>query len=308
MALGAEVIELLGQLKRQGYLDEAPSIVEVGAQQLANSFLESREAIARTARLFGVETPCTLPGPRPTSILHGDLEHLSPDAPYSRDFWTWLGFDYAAIDIDHSPGSIALDLNFDRVPGEAAGKFGLVTNFGTTEHVINQLNAFNIIHDLADPSGLMVHHLPMQGMINHGIINYNPKFFWNLARANAYRMIYMTVSAPGTYYALPQNIIDAIRPFDPNIVARREGCRFADVALFVVLQKIVDMPYVPPVDVGETVETGDSVLAQRYPTVFDPHKYWRLARIDAVLDPISVWRLQRELFSRYRRRVAQWFS
>jgi hypothetical protein len=42
--------------------------------------------------------------------------------------------------------------------------------------------------------------------------------------------------------------------------------------------------------------------------VFDPHKYWRLARIDAVLDPISVWRLQRELFSRYRRRVAQWFS
>ena len=198
MALDAEIIELLGQLKRQGYLDGTLSIAEVGAQQLANSFLDARDEIAATGKLFGAESPCPLPGPRPTSIAHGDLEHLAEDAPYARPFWSWLGFDYAAIDIDGSPGSIALDLNFDRVPSEAAGKYALVTNFGTTEHVANQLNAFNVIHDLVAPKGLMVHRLPMQGMLNHGVINYNPKFFWILAHANAYRMIYMNVSAPGT--------------------------------------------------------------------------------------------------------------
>ena len=27
-------------------------------------------------------------------------------------------------------------------------------------------------------------------MLNHGLINYNPKFFWMLCRSNAYRIAY----------------------------------------------------------------------------------------------------------------------
>ena len=53
-------------------------------------------------------------------------------APFARDFWHWLGFQYAAIDIDGSPGSIPLDLNFDSIPTEHNGRYSLVTNFGTT--------------------------------------------------------------------------------------------------------------------------------------------------------------------------------
>ena len=81
-------------------------------------------------------------------VAHGDLPHLDSKAPPARHFWQWLGFEYAAIDIDGSPGSIPLDLNYDRIPTQAKGKYGLVSNFGTTEHVANQLNAFEIIHDL----------------------------------------------------------------------------------------------------------------------------------------------------------------
>jgi hypothetical protein len=45
-----------------------------------------------------------------------------------REFWKWLGFDYAAIDIDGSLGSTPLDLNYYPAPNESLGKYQLVTN------------------------------------------------------------------------------------------------------------------------------------------------------------------------------------
>src|SRR5581483_6180040 len=98
-----------------------------------------------------------------------------------RDLWLWLGFDCAAMG---SAGSIALDLNYDKAPPYAVGKYDLVTNFGTTEYIANQLNAFEVIHDLTRPGGVMIHRVPTQGMLTHGLINYNLKFFWILARSN----------------------------------------------------------------------------------------------------------------------------
>jgi hypothetical protein len=56
--------------------------------------------------------------------------------PFAKDFWDWLGCPYVAIDYDRSPHIIPLDLNFDNVPAEHKGRHQLVTNFGTTEHVI----------------------------------------------------------------------------------------------------------------------------------------------------------------------------
>ena len=68
-------------------------------------------------------------------------------------------------------------LNHDEI--SAFRKYHLVTNFGTTEHVANQLNAFEIIHELTAPKGVMVHSVPAQGATSiMDVINYNPKFFW----------------------------------------------------------------------------------------------------------------------------------
>jgi hypothetical protein len=177
MGLGSDAIELLIRLRQEGHVPLRGSVIEIGAQQLANSFLTSRDRIVAAGELFGASAECPLSPARATQIIHGDLEHLAADAPPARDFWQWLGFDYAAIDIDGSPGSIPLDLNYDSLPPEAVGKYHLVTNFGTTEHVANQLNAFKIIHELTVVTGLMIHHLPIQGMLNHGLVNYNVKFF-----------------------------------------------------------------------------------------------------------------------------------
>ena len=162
MGIGSDAIGLLIWLKQAGHFPRRPAVVELGAQQLSNTFLRAGPAIAELGRVFGRRRPLELPQPRPSRFGDGQVELLDPEAPFARDFWTWLGFEYASIDIDGSPGSIPLDLNYDDVPDRVLGKYHLVTNFGTTEHVANQLNAFKLVHDLTAIGGIMVHHLPAQ--------------------------------------------------------------------------------------------------------------------------------------------------
>jgi hypothetical protein len=273
VGLGSDAIELVIRLKDEGYLNGELSVVEIGAQQLANSFLEAGPRIEKLSEMFGTQQRFLLPEATPTYIVHGEMEHLAEDAPPARDFWAWLGFEYAAIDIDGSPGSIPLDLNYDPVPDDALGKYRLVTNFGTTEHVANQLNAFKVIHDLTAVGGIMIHHLPIQGMFNHGLINYNPKFFWMLARSNGYKLIDMDVFGPTTYYELPQNIVDAISPFRPDISERYGSYRASDTMLLAVLRKVYDTPYVAPIDIETGSRTNNKALEERYWSVFKPNAF-----------------------------------
>ena len=239
MGIGSDLFEILTELKEQGYLAGKRSVIEIGAQQLANSFFDSQAEIDKIGRLFGAAETWARPDAKHEKIVHGGLEHLAATAPFARDFWIWAGFEYASIDIDGSPGSIPLDLNYDSVPAGEMGKYQLVTNFGTTEHVANQLNAFEVIHNLTAHGGVMLHQLPMQGMLNHGLVNYNPKFFWMLARSNGYKVVHMDASGSDIYYELPDNIVASVAPYRPDIARRRHAMRVADMGLVVILQKVL---------------------------------------------------------------------
>ena len=181
--MGAGTLPLLMALKRRGYIPNGSVVIEIGAQQLDGSFIGAIDDIAATGRFFGITSPppsFAWTGPRSdTNVLAG--------APLAREFWTWLGLSYASIDIDGSPGSIPLNLNYDEVPTAFIGKYDVVTNFGTTEHVANQLQSFKIAHDLATPGGLMLHVLPTSGGLNHGLVSYNPNSFGCSAAATAIR-------------------------------------------------------------------------------------------------------------------------
>jgi hypothetical protein len=99
------------------------------------------------------------------------------------------GLDYMAIDFAAFPHTMQLDLNSDPLPLGRHGCYALVANSGTSEHILNQYNVFKVIHDATAPGGLMYHGVPMAGEFSHGIISYNPKFFWSLAEANGYEII-----------------------------------------------------------------------------------------------------------------------
>jgi hypothetical protein len=277
MGIGADFIEVLAHLRANGLVRPNTAVAEIGAQQLDNSFLQATARLKELGTLFGVDQPANLPPPRPTHILRGTLEHLDQGAPLARLFWAWLGFDYTAVDIDGSPGSIPLDLNYDSVPPMAAGRHHVVTNFGTTEHVANQVNAFKVIHDLTALGGLMIHQLPAQGYFNHGLINYNFKFFWMLSRSNDYKFIYAD-SVHDAPYEIPSNIANFIASLNP--IASRRNLRYSvpDAGFTVILQKTLDIPFVAPLDVNTGVKTDNRILKERYWTVFDDDALERLRK------------------------------
>jgi hypothetical protein len=264
--MGASTLPLLMALKRRGFIPNGSAVIEIGAQQLDESFVAARRDIAAMGRFFGITTPppsFAWTGPRSdTNVLAG--------APLAREFWTWLGFRYASIDIDGSPGSIPLDLNYDEVPTEFIGKYDVVTNFGTTEHVANQLQSFKIVHDLATPGGLMLHVLPTSGGLNHGLVSYNPKFFWMLGRSNGYKIAFMTMGQSERNSGLPENLLEFLALYEPQAEKDLAAFRMPVTSIVVALQKVFDTPFVAPLDVPTGTTTEHSGLRERYWSVLKP--------------------------------------
>ena len=266
MGMGASVLPLLMKLKQQGHIADGSAVIEIGAQQLDDSFIKATRDIAAAGRLFGAATPppsFAWTGPRSaTDLLAG--------APLAREFWTWLGLDYASIDIDGSPGSIPLDLNYDEIPPQLNGRYALVTNFGTTEHVANQLQSFKIIHDLAAAGALMLHVLPTGGVLNHGLVSYNPKFFWLLGRSNGYKTVFMTMGWSERDPGLPKDLTDFLALHDREAQSRFADFRLPESSVVVVLQKVFDTPFVAPLDVPTGTTTEHAGLRERYWSVLKP--------------------------------------
>jgi len=282
MGVGWKDFDLIVRFKNEGYVRSNVAVVEIGAQQLSNDILRNRQKVRELGQAFGTTNNIDLPGPTASVLTQGKMEHLDSAAPFARLIWTWLGFEYASIDIDGSPESIPLDLNFDDVPRKLKGHFQLVTNLGTTEHVANQLQAFKIIHDLTAPGGLMIHHLPTQGYMNHGLVNYNMKFFWMLARSNGYKWVYSDFTLSDQPYNLPENIADTVRTHEGSIDQRAKNYKAVDCGLVVALQKVVDIEFVPPIDVPTGAIVTDKKLRNRYWTVFNPDAF-RMRKIPSRL-------------------------
>jgi Methyltransferase domain len=206
MGLNEHFLHLMIDLKEQGCL-QGQRVMELGAQQLSDAFLKDHAAQERLAALFG-KTRADLPELPPSMA-----GKLPGQEPHAREFYEALGYEYACIDVDGSPHALQLDLNYEQVPAEQRGRYDLVTNFGTTEHVINQLNAFTVIHDLTAPGGLMIHELPAQGLIDHGLLAYNPKFFRTIAAYNGYETLLFDFRWTEIRAAMPPDLIPEIERY-----------------------------------------------------------------------------------------------
>jgi hypothetical protein len=271
MGIGSNYLKILTKLKKGGYLESGANVIEIGAQQLHNSLLRDVAGIKALGAVFDVKTPFKKLEPTISVMVNGNMESLQRDAPYARELYGWLGFKYAAVDIDGSPDSLPLDLNYDSAPSESVGKYNLVTNFGTTEHAANQINAFKVIHDLTATNGVMIHEVPAQGFMTHGLVNYNLKFFWALARSNNYQVLHMDLSLGGAEYPLPADILDGIGQY--GNVKGRPPYKTSDVGILSILRKVHDIPFVGPLDIPAGTKAPNHALEQRYWTVFNPNAF-----------------------------------
>lgn len=164
------------------------------------------------------------------------------------------GFAYSAIDIADGYRTTIVDLNHDAVPAEFAGRFDLVLNFGTTEHLLNQYNAFKVMHDSTKVGGYIVHSLPCVGYYNHGYFTYTPRCMFDLAGYNEYEVVDFRLEGPAGSNDLYAPIRDYQRYFPSLAVTLAESAGSAagrklanldlpDIGLLVVYRKVKSRPF-----------------------------------------------------------------
>jgi hypothetical protein len=170
----------------------------------------------------------------------------------------WAGLNYRSFDIFQGYGTEIFDLNCDSLPPRHFQQYDLVMNFGTTEHLFNQYNAFKVIHELAMPGGFIFHQLPTMGYLDHGYFNYQPKVFDCLRVANAYDLISIGYDDPQgfcNYYEQNQHFEnhDKWKEYtSPNGV------------IYVLFRKTSDAPFSLSLDVSTTSGSVQEEVATRY--------------------------------------------
>jgi SAM-dependent methyltransferase len=102
--------------------------------------------------------------------------------------------DVVALDCSaHEGAELVLDLNAP-VPSEHHGRFGLILDAGTLEHVFDARRVLmNIAHLLA-PGGRVIHMSPANNYVNHGFYQFSPTFFLDYYHANGFEDVRLFVA------------------------------------------------------------------------------------------------------------------
>jgi hypothetical protein len=196
MGLGPPVIELYRQLKLHGALDGITSVMELGSQDF---WCPQQNLVRALFAAFG------RPEPDPDLLATANASQKP-----ARVLYEALGIAYNCVDVDGRTGTLVLDLNFDEAPRDHWNKYGLVTNHGTSEHIMNQYNVFKMMHDFTEPGGVMIHAVPFTVHLEHGFFNYQPNFFEALARYNSYETLGLWVG--------PDWQLASFIPWDPILL------------------------------------------------------------------------------------------
>ena len=196
MGLGPPIIELYRQLKLQGALEGVRNVMELGSQDF---WCPQQNLLKALFAAFGK----TIADP-------AILKTTNTSQQSARLLYDSLGIEYGCVDVDGRVGSVVMDLNFDSVPDAHKGKYDLVTNHGTSEHILNQYNVFKSMHEFAKVGGIFVHAVPFTVHLEHGFFNYQPNFFEALARYNSYETLGLWVG--------PDWQLASFIPWDPMLL------------------------------------------------------------------------------------------
>lgn len=114
----------------------------------------------------------------------------------AKEYFEKLGFRHISIDIHGKNGAYPIDLCEPITDKYWLGRFDILTNFGTSEHVENQYECWRNIHNLVKPQGFFIHIVPItpwEGLIKdkeqHCPYYYDTTFFVNLCTKNGYRWL-----------------------------------------------------------------------------------------------------------------------
>jgi hypothetical protein len=174
------------------------AVLDIGS---SNLYTAPKEGVLRFLSSQGINTTSTEIASFAERMDKGstyDVDSGGVNGAFAGELFEKAGFRYNAIDIANGYRTTILDLNHDSVPKPFLSAFDLVLNFGTTEHLLNQYNAFKAIHDATKVGGYIVHSLPCAGYSNHGYFTYTPRCMFDLAGYNGYEVIAFWFEGPGS--------------------------------------------------------------------------------------------------------------
>jgi hypothetical protein len=175
MGTSSENLRIISWLYDEGHFRLPAAIADLGCAQLG----QPKDDIVRNF---------------PAHFGRRDLDMVKLDAfdhySFMGELYKMAGFEYVSFDVAEAPFVHKFDLNTDAVPEAFRSRFDLVLNFGTSEHVINQYNVLQTIHDLMKVNGLMYSMFLINGFGDHGLIRYSTKFVSGLAAANNYEILF----------------------------------------------------------------------------------------------------------------------
>jgi hypothetical protein len=92
------------------------------------------------------------------------------------------------LDCDlHERADLKVDLA-GRLDESMVSRFGAILNAGTLEHIFDQRTAFENVHRMLKPGGMIIHLAPVT-WYEHAYYNFNPRLFRDIAAANRYTLI-----------------------------------------------------------------------------------------------------------------------
>jgi hypothetical protein len=161
---------------------------------------------------------------------------------------------YESFDIAAGYRTTVLDLNRAALPATLHRKFDLVLNFGTTEHILNQLNCFKVIHDATKVGGYIYHSLPAVGYVDHGYITYTGRCFFDVAGCNEYELVACWFDGPSggscildslrSYSSYFPVLKTALEQFAGTAQGRAlRDLRIPDIGINVIYRKVKDKPF-----------------------------------------------------------------
>ncbi len=156
------------------------SVATLGRQEILFGYA----ALQAMARQFGVVLQAT------EITLHREpalaLEGYMSDGSFLRS----LGFsEIARLDYsDYEEPDELIDLNADATPDRLCGRFDVILDAGTLEHVFHLPNALGHLFRMLKPGGRVIHFSPSSNHLDHGFYMFSPTLFWDYYSANEFEI------------------------------------------------------------------------------------------------------------------------
>jgi len=250
------------------------SILDIGS---SNLYLATPEDIKGFLRKYGPFSIADIEDFATRLAAGADYSSISGgrNEAFVGELFEKAGMQYESLDIATGYRTTVLDLNRAALPAALQRKFDLVLNFGTTEHILNQLNCFKVIHDATKVGGYIYHSLPAVGYVDHGYITYTGRCFFDVAGYNEYELVTCWFDGPSGGNC----IFDSLRSYSgyfpvlkvalEQFAGTEQGralhdLRIPDIGINVVYRKVKDKPFWGALESSTSVGVISEEVAAAY--------------------------------------------